>query len=532
MKRNIDDFVVLSPVNESVVVENSNDKLEGFNEEPILGTSLCNNESPSESYTIFSTTEMYLLSLFASFLALFSSISVPIYLPVLTELKKEFNVDTEKINLTIVTYSIFQGLAPAFWGPLADRYGRRPIYPFCLLIYIGANIGLAMAKNYAMLLVFRCLQAAGMAASVSLGAGMVGDITQRKNRGTFMGIVGGINLLGNALGPLIGAGIASTWNWRSIFWFLVISSGVALVLVVILYPETNRSLVGNGSIIPRRLINMAPTMIMFHRKQLISYETALETGKGMLLSFKGHSILRSFQLLFNKEVVLFLIPVGLHYTVWFVTLTIQSTSLVQQYNFTIIQIGLSYLANGLGSMVGSIWGGRLMTYYYERQSQKFKKAWAEEHGTETEINPLAFDIVKTRIKPGFYLSFIMMIGCIVFGWTIEKKIHWIVPIVMTLFISLTGVMFVTISNTLMVDLFPEESSSASACVNLVRCLLCAVGTAVIDRMDRKLGTGGSMTLLSGICGISLVGLVVEYKYGMEWNRKRLSNKTLANNIYS
>lgn len=72
----------------------------------------------------------------------------------------------------------------------------------------------------------------------------------------------------------------------------------------------------------------------------------------------------------------------------------------------------------------------------------------------------------------------------------------------------------------MVDLFPQESSSASACVNLVRCLLCAVGLAVIDRMDLKLGTGGSMTLISGICLLSLISYAVEYKYGLKWNQER------------
>lgn len=52
-------------------------------------------------------------------------------------------------------------------------------------------------------------------------------------------------------------------------------------------------------------------------------------------------------------------------------------------------------SNSLGSKVYSIsiWGQRLMTYYYRKQSQKFKKAGSEENGTEIEIDPLVFDIV-------------------------------------------------------------------------------------------------------------------------------------------
>lgn len=235
-----------------------------------------------EPFTIFSSGEKYALTLVASFLALFSSISVPIYLPVLTELEHVFHVTTEQINLTIVTYSIFQGVSPAFWGPLADNYGRRTIYPLCVIIYIGANIGLALASNYGMLLGFRCLQAAGMAAAVALGAGLVGDITQRKDRGTFVGIFSGLTLVGNALGPLIGAGLADAWGWRAIFWFLVISAGAALVILLLVLPETNRSFVGNGSVKPKFKWSLAPSMILLYKNKLIDYDVAVKEKRGLL----------------------------------------------------------------------------------------------------------------------------------------------------------------------------------------------------------------------------------------------------------
>lgn len=479
------------------------------------------DEPDSEPYTIFSHSEKYALSLLASFLAFFSSIAVPIYLPALTELEDYFNVTTEKINLTIVTYSIFQGVAPAFWGPLADRFGRRPIYPLCLITYIGANIGLAMAKSYGMLLGFRALQAAGMAAAVAIGAGLVGDITQRKDRGTFMGLFGGITLLGNALGPLIGAGLSSTWNWRSIFWFLVISAACALVLVLLVLPETNRAFVGNASVRPKRLVNTSPAMVALHGKILIPYNTAVATKRGLLSTPKKSSVLRSFELFFNKDVALVLIPSGIHYTVWFIALTVQSTALTKQYNFSITAVGISYLANGLGSILGSIFGGRLMTYIYAKHQEKFKQKWVEENGPDSTPNMFHFDLIKARIIPSFFLSPIMIVGCLIFGWTIQYNVHWIVPIIMTFFISVTGVTFVNVSNVLMVDIFPQESSSASACVNLVRCLLCAVGLAVIDKMNAALGQGGSMTLLSGICALSLGALLIEFNHGLRWNQERI-----------
>jgi MFS family permease len=73
------------------------------------------------------------------------------------------------VSLTITSYLIIQGISPLFWGSLSDTVGRRPIYIYSFLVYIVANIGLSFSPNFAILLVFRGLQAAGSASTVSIG---------------------------------------------------------------------------------------------------------------------------------------------------------------------------------------------------------------------------------------------------------------------------------------------------------------------------------------------------------------------------
>ena len=68
-------------------------------------------------------------------------------------LAAEFHVSATLINLTLTTYMIFQGFTPLIIGDLADSAGRRPAYIYCFIVYIGANIGLALCPNYAALLV-------------------------------------------------------------------------------------------------------------------------------------------------------------------------------------------------------------------------------------------------------------------------------------------------------------------------------------------------------------------------------------------
>lgn len=62
-----------------------------------------------------------------------------------------------------------QAVTPLLWGPMSDTLGRRPTYIASMGVYIGANIALSFSPNYAVLLIFRGLQAAGSASTVSIG---------------------------------------------------------------------------------------------------------------------------------------------------------------------------------------------------------------------------------------------------------------------------------------------------------------------------------------------------------------------------
>lgn len=78
-------------------------------------------------------------------------------------------------NLTITTYMIMQGIAPSFWGPWSDCVGRRPVLIGTFLVFLVANIGLAFSDNITLLLVFRGIQAAGSAATISIGMSLLSE---------------------------------------------------------------------------------------------------------------------------------------------------------------------------------------------------------------------------------------------------------------------------------------------------------------------------------------------------------------------
>lgn len=94
--------------------------------------------------------------------------------------EQDLGISTEQVNLSITVYMVIQAIAPTFWGTLADNLGRRPIMLSTIVVYCCACVGLALAPNYACLLVFRMIQAFGSSSTVAISAGILSDIVQSK----------------------------------------------------------------------------------------------------------------------------------------------------------------------------------------------------------------------------------------------------------------------------------------------------------------------------------------------------------------
>jgi len=113
-------------------------------------------------YSIFTKAQKRLIVSLVAFSAMFSTLSSFIYYPAINSLSRDLNVSIEKINLTITSYMLVSGLAPAILGDLTDMTGRRWVYLLTLCIYCCANVGLALQRSWAALLVLRMAQSFGI----------------------------------------------------------------------------------------------------------------------------------------------------------------------------------------------------------------------------------------------------------------------------------------------------------------------------------------------------------------------------------
>jgi len=299
-------------------------------------------------HTIFTRSQKSLIVTLVAVAATFSAFASNIYFPAIPAIAVDLSTTEELINLTVTSYMIFQGLAPSIWGAMADVKGRRVTYIVTFIVFIGACIGIAESKYYYQLLILRCLQSTGSASTIAIGAGVVGDITTREDRGSYMGIFQAGLLAPLAIGPVLGGVFAQTLGWRAIFWFLTIYAAAFLVVLVFVLPETLRSMVGNGSV-PAKGLSQSLLGYIQQRRHPTTEKTIPDTpsnGRKARIDVLG-----PLKIILSAEVSFVIIFLSIHYMVWQMSVAATSTLFQQTYGLNEIQIGLTYIANGAGMVL-------------------------------------------------------------------------------------------------------------------------------------------------------------------------------------
>ncbi|KAJ9317094.1 hypothetical protein DTO271D3_2833 [Paecilomyces variotii] len=466
-------------------------------------------------YSIFSKSQIRYIVFIASWAGFFSPLSSQIYFPALNTLANDLHVSNSLINLTLTSYMIFQGLSPMFIGDFADKAGRRPAYIVCFVIYIGANIGLALQNNYAALFVLRCMQSAGSSTTIALSSGVVADVATASQRGSYMGFVTAGSLMGPSLGPVIGGLLAQYLGWRAIFWFLVILSASFLVLFLIFFPETARKVVGNGSIPPQKW-NMSLINYLHARKAAKEGKEIEEPSDRSPRKIGFPNPLKTLAIVFQKDTSVLLLSNAILFAGFYDVGAAIPSIFHESYHLNDLQIGLCYLPFGIGSTIASIVNGKFLDYNYRRL--------ARQHGfpiVKNRHTDLAnFPIEKARLQIAFPLLTIGSLAVIAFGWCLQYNVHIAAPTIILFFLglALTG-SFNTVS-TLLVDMYPNSAATATASNNFVRCLLGAGATALVVPMIDGMGRGWCFTLVAFVMLGTIPLLLVVIRFGPGWREER------------
>ncbi|MCJ1314798.1 hypothetical protein MMC15_000110 [Xylographa vitiligo] len=473
--------------------------------------------TPRPPYSVFSKRQKQYIVFMASWAGFFSPLSANIYFPALNTLAAELHVSSATINLTLTSYMIFQGLAPTVFGDLADTAGRRPTYALCFALYLAANVGLALQSDYAALLVLRCLQSSGSSGTVALANGVVADVAAPAERGTYMGYAMAGPMVGPAVGPVLGGLLAQFLGWKAIFWFL---AGMALVFLVpfaLIFPETGRPVVGNGSVpAPAWDTALVPYLRARRRRHGPPARPAAPPARRPL---RAPNPLRTVALVLEKDVGLLLLYNALVYTAFYAVIATVPLLFAQTYAFSALQIGLSFLPFGAGCALASAATGPLLDRNYRRVAAAAGLALDR---ARSDGDLRGFPIERARLQVAAPLLGAGAACVAAYGWVLQREEAppLAAPLALQFGVgaALTGAF--NVMSLLLVDLHPECPATAAAANNLCRCLLGAAGTAVVVPMLEAMGRGWGFTLVAGVVvGGSPLLWVVERR-GMGWREER------------
>ena len=149
-------------------------------------------------------------------------------------------LDKSVVKTAYITsvFLLFIGIAPLIWSPIANVYGRRPVYIITLLLAIITGAGSGAAPNYATLLTLRSINGLGSGAPGGLGCVTVCDLFFQHERGLYMGIFTVALINGGHLAPVIGGYIEKNLSWHWCFFVPALIGAVLFIVLIFCLPET------------------------------------------------------------------------------------------------------------------------------------------------------------------------------------------------------------------------------------------------------------------------------------------------------
>ena len=406
------------------------------------------------------------------------------------------------------SYFIVAGIAPSIMGDMADQTGRRPVSLLAFTLYLGANLGLAAQDSYAALQTLRCLQSAGASGTVAIAYGVISDIAPAAERGSYVGLLLGLANAAPSLGPVLGGVIAEKLSWRWIFWVLVMTSGLHLLLLFVFLPETARKVVGNGSRSPRSIVYQSLYHRLCHDGRYVQSDDQ-NAGKP---PFGFPNPFTCLATLFQRCTFIIILVGSLQSSLFNSIAASLSSQMIHIYSLNYLTAGLSYLPSGLGGAIAAYFTGKLLDRDYRITSKHHPRP----AGLSSPNVVSDFPIERARLRSVFIFISVNSFATAGYGWALASRTHIAVPLMMLFFTGSSSAATFVACGTLITDLNPDRSSTVQASYNLVRCLMNAAGIAALQPIIDSVGVGWCFTIFAAIGALCVPFLLLLRLRGLAW----------------
>jgi len=259
--------------------------------------------------------------------------SIDMYLPAFPAIASNLGVSQGEVERTLAAYLIGLACSQIFYGPLADRFGRRLPLMFGLALYVIASIGCALAPSVEALTLWRVVQALGGAAGIVIPRAVIRDHYDTQQSARALSMLMLIMGLAPILAPLIGGQLLWLTGWRGMFWLMMLI-GIALLACVLFIMKE--------SLAPERVTPLRMGNILGNYAALIRHR-----------GFLAHSLAG-----------------GLGQAGMFAYIIGSPRVFMEIYGIAPQYYGFFFGANALALIVGSQVSARLLRHYVPQQLQR------------------------------------------------------------------------------------------------------------------------------------------------------------------
>ncbi|KAI0638936.1 MFS general substrate transporter [Trametes polyzona] len=473
----------------------------------------------------WSSTRKNITLFIVSSASLITTIAAGIYNPAILQIQEDLHATASQISWTLSLFVLIQGVVPLLWSVMSELKGRKLVYIVSIILFVGGSIGAALSPSIGLLIGMRCVQAAGSSAVLAIGAATLADIYDTHERGAKMGLYYSAPLLGPSIGPILGGGLTQGFDWRACFWFLVIFGGVNTILFVFFFKDTFRR---ERSLAYQRVLkrNLEENRREEEKSRVSSsndgenkpepqisdvevgdHQHAPPTFSDIRLSVKDVDpvmpMLRVLRYLNNPVI---LIASGFIYGFSYSILYTTARVLGSQYGYDALHTGLVLLSFGVGSVAGSILGGKWSDITLARVHRK----------SGGQMFP------EMRLQSTFFGMIFLPPSIFAYGWVVRENVHIAAPCV---FLFLSGLFSVWIySSTLayIVDSNAGRSSSAVATNSLFRGLFAFAAAELAVPIQDHIGDGFMYTLWGCIMIFTNLLILLVWAKGRGWREGKAS----------
>ncbi|KAJ9617007.1 hypothetical protein H2200_000728 [Cladophialophora chaetospira] len=409
-------------------------------------------------------------------------------------ISEEFGVSMQAARCGAMIFLVLYAFGCELWAPWSEELGRWPILQASLTLVNIWQLPVALAPNFATIMVGRALGGLSSAGG-SVTLGMIADMWDADTQQYAVAYVVFSSVFGSVMGPIVGGFVeqyVSSWRWT--IWIQLIFGGVVQACHFFLVPETRSTIMMDRIAKKRRKATGAN---LWGPNELEPFRDRF-SAKEVLITW-----VRPFKMFVTEPIVLTLSLLS-GFSDALIFMFIQSYALVyKQWNFAIFAVGLAFLPLGIGYIIA--WLSFIPAI---KRNINERKANPEDERAQYE----------SRLWWLLYTAPCLPIGLIGFAWTIQgPPIHWIGSMVFAVLVGIANYSIYMATIDYMICAYGPYSASATGGNGWSRDFLAGVLTLPATPFFTNIGgrrhLNYAVTILACISALLVVAVYVIYYYG-------------------